>query len=377
MDYYVLDVQKPRIQKAMLSLGIGTEELLEKTPDDFSGRDVKDEIRNLRYNFFIRKQQELIRQIKAFAKEDILKDFERNKQQKVKDSANAYFSFATATLTNKDTIQSANKYQNIVDRTYSEVAEAFTEKKALETKLKHGEEIREKARSEQSKRKMKITEFKEKQQQNYIKLKEIQERNIRNYDRAYSTRSSRRKNISKNKFFEYLTSSSRNSSVAEIEVSSHIENYEKKMNKSKLIYDLGIKNKKQAASKLLERSEKLSKMLEANKETEEQQRVINLISKTQSAETRRYGFLKQQAEARAKLREKNDLRTQKAQCKLKEREILNKSRANNIEKKMKISSNLLEQKHSNWARELEIRNELQRLKDEEAMLNAERKKRIL
>ena len=224
---------------------------------------------------------------------------------------------------------------------------------------------------------MKITEFKEKQQQNYIKLKEIQERNIRNYDRAYSTRSSRRKNISKNKFFEYLTSSSRNSSVAEIEVSSHIENYEKKMNKSKLIYDLGIKNKKQAASKLLERSEKLSKMLEANKETEEQQRVINLISKTQSAETRRYGFLKQQAEARAKLREKNDLRTQKAQCKLKEREILNKSRANNIEKKMKISSNLLEQKHSNWARELEIRNELQRLKDEEAMLNAERKKRIL
>ena len=109
MDYYVLDVQKPRIQKAMLSLGIGTEELLEKTPDDFSGRDVKDEIRNLRYNFFIRKQQELIRQIKAFAKEDILKDFERNKQQKVKDSANAYFSFATATLTNKDTIQSANK----------------------------------------------------------------------------------------------------------------------------------------------------------------------------------------------------------------------------------------------------------------------------
>ena len=377
MDYYVIDVQRHRIQKAMLSLGIESEELRKKTYQDFGGRDVKDEIQNLRYNFFQRKQQELVRQIKAFAKEDILKEFERNKQQKVKESHNTEFLVTTISLMDKDTIQSTSKYQTIVDRTYLEVAGAFTDKIALDTKLKHCEDLREKTRSEQSKRKIKLIELKERQQQNYLKLKVNQERYIRNYDRAYSARSSPRKKILKNTSYDYPTNSSRKNSVAEIEISSQIEDYEKRMNKSKLLYDLGIKSKIQAASKLLERSERLSRMLETNKEAEEQQRVLRLISKNLNAETRRYGFLKHQAETKAKMREKTELRTQKAQCKLKEREIINNKRAKAIEKKMEISSNLLEQKHSKWVRELELRKELQRLKDEESMLNAERKKRIL
>lgn len=44
---------------------------------------------------------------------------------------------------------------------------------------------------------------------------------------------------------------------------------------------------------------------------------------------------------------------------------------------MQASNSMLEKKYMNWKKELEIRNEIQRLKDLEAMTNAERKKRIM
>ena len=77
------------------------------------------------------------------------------------------------------------------------------------------------------------------------------------------------------------------------------------------------------------------------------------------------------------MREKHDERKQRAQTKIREREIFDKEKVKAIEKRMKISSGLLEKKQINWNKELELRNEMQRLKDEEAMLNAERKRRIM
>lgn len=52
-------------------------------------------------------------------------------------------------------------------------------------------------------------------------------------------------------------------------------------------------------------------------------------------------------------------------------------KAKDLEEKMQASNSMLEKKYMNWKKELEIRNEIQRLKDLEAMTNAERKKRIM
>lgn len=374
MSAYVIDVLNPRLEKAMLALGINSEELIRKNLGDFSGRNITENIRNLRFNFFMRKQVELVRQVKALAKEEILKEYERNQMAKKNNQSNDLLLTAVSF---PDSQKKTSKYDEIVNKTYLEVAGAFTEKKKIESKLKHGQEIREKAKSELSKKKMKILELKEKQQENFEKIKIFEEKYIQNYDRAQSSKSSPKKIWSRNKFIMPSQTHSRNNSACDLEIANEITKYEAKMQKSKELHEIGIKNKKQAMSKLLEKPDRLVKLIDTNKETIELQRIFQLVSKSKVSESRRFKFIQKNAETRGKLREKLEERTRRAQSKLKEREIFDQKRAKTIERKMENSNSLMKEKHQNWLRELEVKNELQRLKDEESMLNAERKKRIM
>ena len=312
------------------------------------------------------------------AKEEILREYEKSQVMKKNDcSHNEFLMTGLSFVDNDDFTKIINKNKEIIKKTVVDIEESFKEGKAIETRLKLGEEIRQKAKSELGQRRRKIAEVKEKQKQNYENLKILQEKSTRNYYRIHTALSSPRKIISRTRLMTSPQAHSRECSFTEFEISDRILKYEEKMNKSKLLHELVIRNKKQAASKLLERNEKFSKTIETNKEFEVVERISKLISKNKTAGNRRYLILKKQEENREKMREKHDERKQRAQTKIREREIFDKEKVKAIEKRMKISSGLLEKKQINWNKELELRNEMQRLKDEEAMLNAERKRRIM
>ena len=347
MSSYVLDVTNPRIKKCMLSLGIDAEELIKKTSEDFNARDVSEEIKCLRYNFFIRKQQELVRQIKALVKEEILRGLERVEQEKKPKVPSQDLMMTSVSFNTYDELEKTKlKHKEIVDKTFDEVKEAFNESKAIENKLKKGEIKREQAKSAMSRKREKLMELKEKQKENFQKIKVLEERNIHKFYRKYA--STQRKEASRIKLAGSLLEKSRNNSlIFEFDITDRIQQYESKMNKSKELYDLSIKNKKQAASKLLERSARYTKLAQTNNDSQIIEKISKLVTKTKTAENRRYLFLKQQAEDREKSKEKQDERRTNAQKKFREKEIFSIKRAQAIEKKMKVSNNLLEQKHSN------------------------------
>jgi hypothetical protein len=93
-------------------------------------------------------------------------------------------------------------------------------------------------------------------------------------------------------------------------------------------------------------------------------------------EERRQNIMKTQTEKRIKHRQLAEERTERAKSNLEEQERKSSMRNKEIEKKIENSNTVLQQKQDRWGKELELKNELQRLKEEEIMSNAERKKRI-
>lgn len=372
MDYYAIDITKPRIQKAMANLGIEEDELLIKVPDDFGGKESTDEIRQMRFNYFERKQLELVRQIKSFVKDDILRNREKalKNESKAKQSGEILIT-STAEILEDNFIKTKNNFRKIVDKTIVDVKEAFLEKKAIEDKLKVGERNRKKAQSAVSKNRVKIEELKEKQKENMRIIRENERKKLGLYYRSACSASPKRFR-STNRLQE---TRSRSSSIQEPDIDEKISQYEEKMNRSKILYELTIQSKKNAVAKLLERNEKKSKTPE--KELNMVEKISKIIQKNKTAEDKRFLYMKQMAESREKNKEKQNERRQRAKSRIKEQELVEKQKGKEFEKKMKISNSLMQQKHCNWVKELELRSEMQRLRDEEALNNAERKKRIM
>ena len=374
MEYYAIDITKPRIQKAMENLGIAEEELVLKTQDDFGAKESNEEIRKLRFNYYERKQSELVRQIKSFVKEDILRFREKALRSERKDKPSTEVLITSlGDALEESLMKTKTNFRKIVDKTFYDVKGAFTEKNAIDEKLRAGEKNRKKAKSALSKNRSKNVELKEKQLENLKLIRESEKEKLRSYYRNTCSASPKRFKSTKG-LYEESRSRSRSGSVQDIDIDEKIFQYEEKMNRSKLLYELTIQRKKNAVSKLLERT-KRPKILEQQNSLVE--KISKLVVKNKTAEDRRYSHMKLMAETREKNKEKQDERRQRAQTKLKEREVQEKNRGKEIEKRMKISNSLLQKKHKNWAKELELRNEMQRLKDEEALNNAERKKRIM
>ena len=70
---YAIDITRPRTKLAMLALGIEPEELIVKTAEDFAGRNVNEDVKQLRFNYHTRKLKEIVRQINSSIKEETIK----------------------------------------------------------------------------------------------------------------------------------------------------------------------------------------------------------------------------------------------------------------------------------------------------------------
>ncbi|OMJ93821.1 hypothetical protein SteCoe_3145 [Stentor coeruleus] len=376
MNFYVIDTSSLRVQNAMLNLGIEASELLKKVFEDFAAKDANEEIQIVRYNFFKRKQQELVRQIKEYIKEELMRGLEKTTQSKKQESSNNDFLITSLPYSDRKTVQRPKlNYRGLVSKALLEVKESINEKEALDKRLKHGQELREKAKSALAQSRMKFSELKEKQKLNLEKIRYNEQTNLSKLHRGYTSISPDYLSHKK-KYINYSQTQSRNSSITEISIDDQMKKYEQKMSRSKQLHDLFTKNRKEAASKLLKRNLKQNTIIN-NEEKELTERLTKYVTKNKTAEIKRFEHRKQQNEYRFKLKEKHDERRIRAQTRIRERDVFYNERIKEIEKKMEITNGVIEKKNFDWKKELEIKNELQRLKDEEALSNAERKKRVM
>ncbi|OMJ75633.1 hypothetical protein SteCoe_25190 [Stentor coeruleus] len=376
MNPYVVDLTNLRIQKAMLNLGIDSIEMIRKPIEDFKDKDTSEEVQIVRYNFYKRKQQELVRQIKEYIKDELMRGLEKSIQGKKQESVSNEILITSVTYPErKASTRPKIRNKDIINKALIEAKEAINYKKILDNKLKQGVELREKAQSALAKSRMKFYEFREKQKENLEKIRNAEQNKLSKTLSGYYSVSPTSFSYKK-KPNVYSKTQSRASSIVDLDIESQIKKYEQKMIKSKNLHDLFTQTKKNAASKLLERNFRYSKAME-NEEKILSERLTKYVNKNKTAEIRRSEHKRLQSENRERLREKHDEKRLKAQCRVKEKEEFDIEKAKRIEKRLEISNGILEKKNLDWKKELEIRNEMQRLKDEEALSNAERKKRVM
>lgn len=386
---HVVDINRARIKKAMIQLAIEPEELIAKTLDDFDHKNVSSDIKHIRYQFFLRRQQELIKKIRTCVKEDIIRSIAKS-QVATKNSEKSeileYSKNSSQKLgkIKKKLKETANKY-------FEDVKGSIKDVKALEEKLNQGQKLRESVKTSISQKRVKMNEFKQIQEKNYAKQNKLLQQEVNNsskYTENSPVKVLNTKNLSlspksliktsSKKIFSLSPKSfSKKNSESELEIANKIKKYQEKMDKSQEIYDTCIKNKKDAMKKLIEKSIKVFKASTTEKAAEKNKKLYKIIEKSQSFEKRKNDLFKLKNKNLMNKRRTEIEKILRAKSKFQETQRLNNLKNTLLEKKMSISSATLEKKQEKWARDLEIRNELQRLKEEEILLNAERKKKIL
>lgn len=365
---YVIDVSRDRVRRAMIALGIEETELVSKQEEEFMTKGVSAEVRSLRYSFFLRKQQELVRQLKAYIKDEYLRSTEQKSQIITSEpddrpvSPNSYNEILT---------RAKKQHKKILEKHLEHITSNINDTKAIESKQKNGEKMRELIRTSLSKKREKMMEFRQKQQENLEKQKRS----------TFIQSFTGKVDLTPDKFISRKTQSptlryKRLNKDFEEETQKKIKDFEDRMGKSKEISESFLQSRKEAVSKLLEKSSRTTKNSQLNKDLEYNEKLVRIVEKSQQAELRRFNLMKIQTDRRIKQKIIDEQRRNKTQSKLNEHNKDLERKYNDIEKKMKRSEHLLGIKQEQWLKEMELRNELQRLRDEETLLNAERKKRV-
>ena len=165
---FVIDVNNQRVKNSMLVLGINPEELIKKEIEEFDEKNTREEIIHLRYNYFTRKQQELVRQIKQNIRENILKTLEKQQKASLSNCNTQKLSDIFELTENTDELSRIKEeHQKKILRRLQKVQDSFKEFNAIQEKLRIGEDARKKIKTSLIKKRDKSQAFKEKQQENY------------------------------------------------------------------------------------------------------------------------------------------------------------------------------------------------------------------
>lgn len=365
---YALDIENPRIQKALRILGIEEEELIKKTLSDFASKDIPEHIQQLRYSYHARKQNDLVQNIKSHIKDSILKDLEVKPKKTFKKILKT-----SATPDPTETLSRIKEKNNKkIEMTIRSIKESFQDYQAIEQKLNEGVSLRERFKSSIQSKCLKFDELKEKQQENLRKILKSQRDKWKNKRKltCVTPRLSVFKKIPSSKSLSVRSSQSND------EIQKSLQKYHEKMNKSRIKYEQSIDNKRQVASKLSQKAEKTFKAIKNEKQKGNEDVFFKLIEKHKAAEDKRREKLNEKLKNLEKTKQISLEKREKASQRAQDFENLQKKRARAIETRFEVYNKILEQKHITRTKQLEFYHEFQKLKEEEILLNAERNRRI-
>jgi hypothetical protein len=403
---YALDITHPRVQNAMATLGIEDSEMLIKYPslrslDDFAAPHVSADIQNLRFTYHRKKLAETIKKIKYQIREDRQRKATTGESLTVKalkSPSGVSLSHFTRSASLADFLQLEQQKLTQAKQKYKQRILTVLDKSLPNpTKLVKPEptgSLEESRLDEQLQKRH--DEIEQRRQRHAQKLEEIQKNReevqrqmFRNITKSMREHEARGRKLEEEKksliraraksFQEKQLEIQRKLSERELEIENNLQEklaeIEDKISKNRKLHLEIVREKAEKASKSLEKSEVKSGQFGSVKASEELERIKQYISAQQQAKARKYEITSVQLskfeESRKKAEEKM-AHIRELQLKEKQEEDKQKRR---LEKKMNTASQVLATKQRDWARELELRLEMQRLMDEDKRSKVERAQR--
>ena len=302
---YAIDITRPRTKLAMLALGVQPDELVLKTFENFAGRNISAEVQKLRFNYYTRKLKEVIRQMNSYIKEEAMR-----RMQTVGNSPNSPSQiFLTQTSPVEEVVDEIAeikvKEKNKIIGSLNSANNALSNSLAIEKRLQMGKEARERVQSEVIKNRMRLKKFKEKQMENLSKIKRQQEEKSKKY-MAHAFTPKKQKILSADVSFQSYSKTLSEFHESDDEIQSKISKYDEKMMRSQKNNEKYIQQKKQAASKLLEKNTNHANL--NNSAELDVNRILKMVEKQKQVQARRNSFIEEQQEYRLEMRKKHEKR---------------------------------------------------------------------
>ena len=330
---HIVDIKRPKIQKAIAELGINPDLLITKTLEDFKEDDLSTEILQMRYEYYTRKQLKLVKLI----------------EEKINKTASNYKNLNTTKLTTFMTQVGTNNQSNLnihnesfivnekkrLARSLKSIEKTILSQAELEKKIQQRMEAKTKVFSGKSPKKSKMEIFKAKQLENIKKLRRDEDLKAKKYKfESFTPKIEKKLSVDVNEKSEVFESDD--------QVSEKIKKIEEKMNKSKRLHESFLRKRKNAIATLLEKFPK--KTLNDSVESENE-KILKLITKFEDFKKRR----DEQAEVKTaksnRAKSQNETRLKSVKKKLGILDKTNDKKDKILQAKMEKSESLIKKKH--------------------------------
>lgn len=337
------------------------------------------DIQKLRYEFHVNSLKNLVAQIRKQANRGESKILSIQKFTTSKDLSQEIFKLSEVEETGIN-----QKQKNFLKKTYSD----FQMEKSLNSdslksvrffnKIDPGDSINNKFKTFQEKQKNNLKELKEKEYKRQRQLSEKLFNSTREHEIVEEYRKAQlkqREDTSKMRQYEIKSKQEREDQELGEYIQRKLASIEKRIRKSEKIHNQEIKKKLERILKFKAATETVAKNLQELKKTNESEKVNKIIDKQLHAYEARLKIEDKIHQANLSKRDQFEKQKNMALKKMKQSEQLSYQKSQSLEEKIFKSQKLVSDRREQMLYELSIRQEYQRLKDQEKNAVIQRGKR--
>lgn len=358
---FALDVTNPRVKLAMEKLGIDKSELVVKTLNDFGGKGTRDEIKQLRFEYYVRRLEETVKIIKNTMQPLRPRTKETTVKSVVDDEM---FEKSSAPVTGNEKKAFLNERNKEFLITALEQIKDFHEKPSSRERPKSMANPRNKLH--------KIDQFKKNQQENISKIRYGEELKVRkalsqsfNYTKPANP-------TPKNKKLSNTEVRPLNFASGDLEITEKLAKFDEKLEKSKMLHEKQILMKRESA-----RTQQSIGKLSSITDECQNELLIKIIERSRAVSERREKKKKEIQEKWDRVKNYKEQKAKKIGQIEKEFKQTMQNKEISLFKKQKAAEKVIKNRKANMGKEIELRMEQQKLKDEEAYIKLRRAQKVM
>jgi len=401
MATYAIDVTNARVREAMDILGVEDAELEIKSAAAFSGPHVTPEIQSLRHEYYTRKVTETVKQIKHRMKEERLRltlGSAGTSQPSLRATTSRY-QLKSATLSSflqqedsklnqlkerqkeklAQTLASMQPEKETAKLTVAELKAQQLEAEIQQEELDKKREALEKRKKRHEEKLQAIQQMRKDKERELVRslkqsMKEHEERERRQEENKVKEVRARALSLEL-KHMQATEKISAREATLERVLPIKLTEIEEKILQKRQLHSERIQQRIENAQKWVSKAETRLQQQGALKEEVAVERIRQYARDQKEARERKGELTKEQQEKFKKEKDKIELKLAKIRELQKKQKLDEYVVMKEVEKRMRESNKVLEKKQQDWQKQLEVRQELQRLHDEDKRTKVERAQR--
>lgn len=362
---YALDANNARVKAALEKLGIDKEELLVKTINDFGNKATREEIKKLRYDYYSRRLEETVKAIK-----DTIK-FSTSRTR-----AENFKSYTACT-------DEGSSIHTLLEKS-SNHRKIFINDKNKETLITALEEIKETVTTVDKKERPKsmaqprnlkpsrFEHYRKNQQENINRIREKEEVNARkalSQSLRFSHKIRTPTKVKDQKLLHTRLKKPLSLSSSEVEIKEKLNKFEEKLEKSRILHEKQILMKRESA-----RSQPSSIKMETAKSDE---LIFKIIERTRAVSERKEKKVEELKEKWEKVKNFKEAKANRLKELEKEYKKVIHEKEEILERKLNAAEKVVKNRKASIGKEIELKIEVQKLKDEDANIKIRRAQKMM